>query len=46
MKVQCNLKVKNNCIEKNTSCKLREFLKSDFTETAEPNLTVSCGMEH
>lgn len=39
MKFKCNLKMKNNYIEKNASCKVREFLKSDFTKTTEPNFT-------
>ena len=39
MKVKYNLKMKNNYIEKNASCKLREFLKSGFRNTAEPNFT-------
>lgn len=43
MKVKYNLKIKNNYIEKNASCKLREFLKSGFRSTAEPNFTCEPG---
>lgn len=43
MKVKYNLKMKNNYIEKNASCKLREFLKSGFRSTAEPNFTCKPG---
>lgn len=42
MKFKCNLKMKNSYMEKNKSCQFRDFLKSDFTKTAEADF----GSEH